>query len=137
MLKLLSLQDFQRFEKLNASAFDIVTFLSESSGSSGSFLASRPAWQLVGAVVGSGEGAFTIDHPPFRWIDGLWETETVLTKPNQNGQPLTRVVLRISPETLRRWKDVGINPFLEACAQLEEYLRIPTRHGHLTALTLL
>jgi hypothetical protein len=119
---------------LSASGFDIVTFLSESSGT---FLASRPEWTLVGAVVGSGGGAFTIDHAPFRWIDGRWETETVLTKPNQNGAPLTRVVLRISPDTLRRWKDVGINPFLEACAQLEEYLRISTRHGHLTALTLL
>jgi hypothetical protein len=111
-----------------------VTFLSESSGS---FLASRPEWALVGAVLGSGEGAFTIDHTPFRWIDGLWETETVLTKAKQNGDSPTRVVLRISPETLRRWKDLRINPFLEACAQLEEYLRIPTRHGHLTALTLL
>jgi hypothetical protein len=107
-----------------------LTFLSEPSGT---FLASRPEWTLVGAVV----GAFTIDHAPFRWIEGLWETETVLTKPHQNGAQPTRVVLRISPDTLRRWKDVGINPFLEACAQLEEYLRIPTRHGHLTALTLL
>ena len=103
----------------------IVTFLSESSSA---FLASRPEWTLVGAVVGSGEGAFTIDHTPFRWIDGLWETETVVTKPNRNGAPPTRVVLRISPDTLRRWKDVGINPFLEACAQLEE-MRFASRHG--------
>lgn len=111
-----------------------MTFLSESPGS---FLASRPEWTLAGAILSCGEGAFTIEQTPFRWIDGLWETETVVTKSNQNGNPPTRVVLRVSPETLRRWKEVGINPFLEACAQLEEYLRIQTRHGHLTALTLL
>jgi hypothetical protein len=28
----------------------------------------------------------------------------------------------IRPETTRRWKEIGINPFLEARAQLKEHL---------------
>ena len=110
-----------------------LTFLTDSHGS---FLTSRPEWTLEGALLKSGESTLAVEQPPFRWTDGLWEAEAVVNGTNHNKTP-TRVVLRVSPETLRRWKDLEINPFLEACAQLEEYLRIQTRHGHLTALVLL
>ena len=30
-----------------------------------------------------------------------------------------RASLRVTPDTLRWWKEAGINPFLEACAQLK------------------
>jgi hypothetical protein len=79
----------------------------------------------------------TVEQTPFRWVGGVWETETEVRGPTLPRGTPTRVLLRVSPETLRRWKEVGINPFLEACAQLGEHLRQPARHGHLTALTLL
>lgn len=78
-----------------------------------------------------------MEQTPFRWVDGFWETETVVSGPCIAEDATTRVVLRVSPETLRRWKEVAINPFLEAGAQLGEHLRQSARHGRLTSLTLL
>lgn len=106
--------------------------------SSSSFLAARPEWSLSGAVFSFGQGSsYTIDQSAFRLIDGFWEAETVLACDEPEEIPPTRVVLRVTPETLRRWKEAGINPFLEACAQLHEHLRRHARHNHLTALMLL
>jgi hypothetical protein len=39
------------------------------------------------------------------------------------------LTLRIASDTVRRWKDIGINPFLEACAQMKEHL-CGERGGH-------
>ena len=91
---------------------------------------------MAGAVLECVDGDVTLSQTPFRWIEGVWESETFVTHNGDSDDP-TRVILRISPETLRRWKDVGIDPFVEACAQLEEHLRGHARHGHLSALTLL
>ena len=110
-------------------------FLSDSSGS---FLSPRPEWTLAGAVVPSRDGpSQTVEQTAFRLINGFWEAEAVLRCDDPDDGPPTRVVLRVTPDTLRRWKELGINPFLEACAQLKEHLRLYTRHHHLTALTLL
>ena len=108
--------------------------------SNNGFLSVRPEWTLAGALLSCGNGgsaSLTVDQTPFRWLNGCWETETVVHGPSIDEEAPTRVVLRITPETLRRWKEVGINPFVEACAQLGEHLRQPSRHGHLTSLTLL
>jgi hypothetical protein len=93
---------------------------------------------LTGAFVSCGNGAdVRVEQTPFRWVEGVWETETVATGPSLGDTAPTRVILRVSPDTLRRWKELSINPFVEACAQLGEHLRQSSRHGHLTALTLL
>lgn len=108
--------------------------------SSSAFLTARPEWTLAGAMLPGGNGnggGLSVRQTPFRWIEGYWETETEVRGTAIHKALPTRVVLRISPETLRRWKEVGINPFLEAGAQLAEHLRQPARHGHLTSLTLL
>lgn len=102
------------------------------------FIPARPEWTLSGVILTCGESDdLSVDQTPFRWVEGVWETETVVTNPHHPSNEPTRVILRISPETMRRWRDAGINPFLEACAQLEEHLRMSARHSHLTALTLL
>lgn len=102
------------------------------------FLSARPEWTLAGAFLSCGKGSnFAVEQTPFRWIDGFWETETTVSGPGMTGITPTRVVVRVSPDTLRRWKEVAINPFVEACAQLGEHLRQSARHGHLTSLTLL
>jgi hypothetical protein len=107
-------------------------------GTSGSFLSVRPEWTLAGAIVSFTYGPNqTVEQSAFRLVDGFWEAEAVLRCDDADDRPATRVVLRVTPDTLRRWKEVGINPFLEACAQLQEHLRFHTRHNHLTALTLL
>ena len=106
--------------------------------SSSAFLAMRPEWTLEGAHLALDQGiSHTIEQTGFRLIDGFWEADTILRCGEPEDIPLTRVVLRVTPETLRRWKEVGINPFLEACAQLQEHLRRHARHNHLTALMLL
>ena len=112
-----------------------MTFLADSQSA---FLSAPPEWTLTGAVLHCADGREALlSQTPFRWIDGMWESETVVTHCDENGNEPTRVVLRISPETLRRWKEVAIDPFIEACAQLEEHLRHQARHGHLSALMLL
>ena len=112
-----------------------MTFLADSPNG---FLTAPPQWSLAGAVLQCADGQqATLSQTPFRWVEGFWESETVVSRGESNGNESTRVVLRISPETLRRWKEVAIDPFIEACAQLEEHLRRPSRRGHLSALTLL
>lgn len=106
--------------------------------SSSAFLSARPEWTLSGAEVAlNGGPSHRIEQTTFRLINGFWEAETVLRCGEPDDIPLTRVVLRVTPETLRRWKEIGINPFLEACAQLREHLLRHRRQNHLTALTLL
>ena len=102
------------------------------------FLTARPEWTLAGAYLSCGNGGnLSVEQSPFRWVGAFWETEAEVKGPTLASDLPTRVLLRVSPETLRRWKEVGINPFLEACAQLGEHLRQPSRRGHLTSLTLL
>jgi len=116
----------------------VPTFLMFMTGTSGSFLAVRPEWTLAGAVVTFGYGSNqTVEQSAFRLVDGFWVAEAVLRCDDSDDSPPTRVVLRVTPDTLRWWKEAGINPFLEAWAQLQEHLRFHTRHNHLTALTLL
>ena len=105
---------------------------------SGAFLSPRPEWTLSGAAVSlNGSASHKVEQTAFRLVDGVWEAETVLRSGKRAEIHPTRVVLRVTPETLRRWKEAGINPFLEACAQLREHLLRHTRHHHLTALTLM
>ena len=116
----------------------VPTFFMFLAGTSGSFLSARPEWTLAGAVVPSRDGPnHTIEQTAFRLVNGFWEAEAVLRCDDPDDSPPTRVVLRVTPDTLRWWKEAGINPFLEACAQLREHLRRHARHNHLTALTLL
>jgi hypothetical protein len=101
----------------------------------GTFLSNRPSWTLTNAAFRTADGrTIKIEQSPFRFVDGLWQAEAAVT--GLNGAT-THVVLRIAPETLRRWAEAGINPFLEAAAQLEEHLRPAARQGHLSVLTLL
>lgn len=109
------------------------------SPSAGPFLPSRPEWTLTGTTIRYGDRPrCPIEQTPFRLIDGMWETEALVVGSESAAQAgTTRVVIRIAPETLRRWHEVGLNPLVEASAQMEEHLRLSSRHGHLTALTLL
>ena len=105
--------------------------------SSGSFLSPRPEWTLAGVAVPMRGGPNpTVEQSTFRLVNGFWEADVVLRSDGPE-EPPTRVVLRVTPDTLRCWKEVGINPFLEACAQLKEHLRNRARLHNLTALTLL
>ena len=89
---------------------------------SSSFLALRPEWTLTGAMLECGtRGDFTLDQRPFRWLEGVWEADVVVTPADPDTVP-HQLKLRIESETVRRWKDIGINPFLEACAQIREHL---------------
>lgn len=135
-VNLFSLQDLAASAIFRCRVLTVTLLIADSSSA---FLAARPEWTLSGARLpcGNGVGAIAVRQTPFRWLDGVWETETQVTGASIESRVPTRVVLRVSPETLRRWKEVGINPFLEACAQLSEHLRLHARHGHLTSLTLL
>jgi hypothetical protein len=89
---------------------------------SNSFLTLRPEWTLTGATLACGtRGEFTLEQRPFRWLEGVWEAEVVVTPTDADKVP-HHLRLRIDSETVRRWKDIGINPFLEACAQIREHL---------------
>jgi hypothetical protein len=98
----------------------VVTF-SESQ----SFLASRPEWTVNQALVKMTDGAvIRLMQTPFMWADGAWEADVTLTPIEAaDGQESARVKVRVTPDTLRRWSEVGINPFIEACAQLQEHWR--------------
>jgi hypothetical protein len=105
--------------------------------SSSAFLTPPPRWSLEGAILECADGVgVTLQQSPFRWVDGVWEAETTIMRGDAQHLPSHRILLRISPDTLRRWQLVAIDPFLEACAQLKDHLR-RTRNGHLSALTLL
>ena len=61
---------------------------------------------------------------PFVWSEGAWEADVTMTPIEApEGIESTQVKVRVTPNTLRRWSEVGINPFIEACAQMQEYWR--------------
>ena len=104
--------------------------------SSNAFICSRPDWTLEDATVPGPTGdVHRIEQRPFYWANGVWEAE-VLVHPRDSRLSLQRALMRITPETLRRWKDVGIDPLVEACAQLRDHLR-RSKNGELSLLTLL
>ena len=92
--------------------------------SSGSFITVRPEWTLHGAFLESpdGDGARIVEEKPFEFADGAWEAvlSIVPVEPSDDMQTLS-VVIRVTPDTARRWREIGINPFLEACAQLRDH----------------
>jgi hypothetical protein len=108
------------------------------SDSAPAFLSSRPEWTVNGALLKASDGrAARLTQTPFVWIDGAWETTiTILPIEATEGTRTREVKVRVTPDTLRRWSDVGINPFLEACAQVQEHWRSPRRAdaAHLTWL---
>jgi len=108
------------------------------SDSSQAFLSSRPEWTVNGALLKAPDGrAARVTQSSFAWVDGAWEaTVTILPVEAPKGTGTVEVQVRVTPDTLRRWNDVGINPFLEACAQLQEYWRTAKtpKAAHLTWL---
>jgi hypothetical protein len=98
----------------------VVTF----SGSE-SFLASRPSWTLNDALLKlEDQSAVRLSQTPFVWNEGAWEADVMLTPIEApEGVQSLAVRVRVTPTTLRRWSEVGINPFIEACAQLQEHWR--------------
>jgi len=101
------------------------------------FLGHRPEWTLAGATLAASNGSeVRLVQPPFQWNHGVWEADTLIFPTGGETTGPQRVMMRISPDTLRRWKEVAINPFLEACAQLKEHLHRKTT-GELSVLTLL
>jgi hypothetical protein len=109
-------------------------------GSSRAFLGKRPEWTLAGACLqnGSRPAHWKIDQRPFHWADGVWEAEILATPSDDTfSASLRRIIMRIAPDTMRRWNEIGINPFLEACAQLKDHLRSKASPGEMTLLTLL
>jgi hypothetical protein len=108
-------------------------------GSPRAFLGRRPEWTLDGACVeNDSRPQWNIDQRPFHWADGVWEAQVIATARDQSeAGDSRRVILRIAPDTVRRWKEIGINPFLEACAQLKDHLRSRAFPGEMTLLTLL
>jgi hypothetical protein len=93
--------------------------------SSPAFLSSRPEWTVNGALLKTPDGrAARVTQSAFIWVDGAWEaTVTILPIEASPDTQTIEVTARVTPDTLRRWHDVAINPFLEACAQLEEFWR--------------
>lgn len=96
----------------------------------------RPSWTLAGSVVELPDGEAHLDQSAFRWIDGVWEAE-VLVRRDVPHVPWHQVTLRIASDTVRRWTEVGINPFIEAVAQLKEHLAAIRGSGTTSFLTLL
>ncbi len=88
-------------------------------------------------VIDHGAGKSPIEQGPFRWADGAWEAEALVASAGGRGSPPTRVALRVDPDTLRRWKEAGIDPVREAVAQLAEHVRGAARRGQPSTLTLL
>jgi len=89
------------------------------------FLASRPEWTLKDALLTTPDGqAARVVQKPFIWIAGAWETElSIMPVEPPPGMRTVVFKARVAPETLRRWHDVGINPFIEACAQVQDHWR--------------
>ena len=93
--------------------------------SSQAFLASRPEWTLKNALLQTPDGqAAHLVQKPFIWVEGAWETELSIM-PVEPPPGMRTIVLkaRVAPDTLRRWHNVGINPFIEACAQVQDHWR--------------
>lgn len=67
----------------------------------------------------------------------MWEAETLVAGVADSLSPPQRVLIRIAPDTLRRWKEVDIDPLHEACAQLQDHLRDGVPSPDRSVLTLL
>jgi hypothetical protein len=97
----------------------------------------RPSWTVAGATLAVGVADLTFDQTPFRWIDGIWEADVEVHHSANGRGPWHQLTLRISSDTVRRWNELGINPFIEACAQLKEHLGAVRKAGVTSFLTLL
>ena len=99
-------------------------------------MASRPEWTVNQALLKNADGtAVRLLQTPFVWNEGAWEADVTLTPIEAaEGVQSAQVKVRVTPGTLRRWIDVGINPFIEACAQLQEHWR-RARPGIVDTLT--
>lgn len=93
---------------------------------------------MNGALLKTPDGrAARVTQSTFIWVDGAWEaTVMILPIEASHGARTLEVKARVTPDTLRRWYDIGINPFLEACAQLQEFWRTakPVQAASLTWL---
>lgn len=105
--------------------------------SSRPFHATPPRWSVDGTAINHGADKSFVEQGPFRWVDGAWEAEALVAPAGARANQPTRVALRVDPDTLRRWKDAGIDPVREAVAQLAEHLRGTARRGQPTTVTLL
>ena len=107
---------------------------------SGSYLTSRPDWTLTGATITTREGARARveEESPFHWTELAWQTEVSIRLEAALDAPfnIVRMIVRVTPDTLRRWKQVSIDPVIEACAQLQDHWR-SARGGDTGTLTLL
>lgn len=101
------------------------------------FIAMRPSWTLAGAVVSLAEGELHLDQTDFNWVDGIWEAEVAVRRGAASEPIWHHLRLRIAAATARRWTEVGINPFIEACAQVREHLASVRSAGAASFLTLL
>jgi hypothetical protein len=89
------------------------------------FLSSRPQWTVNGALLKTADGrAARLAQTPFVWVAGAWEAMVTILPIEPTGDARSlEIQVCVTTDTLRRWTEIGINPFLEACAQLEEYWR--------------
>lgn len=98
----------------------------------GLFVALRPQWTLQGALLETPDGrtARVVEDRPFEFFDGAWQaTLNVIPIEPTDGMQTLPVIIRVTNDTTRRWKDVGINPFVEACAQLRDHWRTMLEGG--------
>ena len=104
------------------------------------FLGMPPEWSLAGLQIKMLDGSdVRVDQQPFQWCQGVWEAEVIATTDDRADRlPIPgRIMVRVSPETLRRWKEAGIDPLREAFAQLQEHILRRLSLGELSLLTLL
>ena len=94
-------------------------------------------WTLAGSVVPLADGEITLEQSAFRWIDSVWEAEVMVRRGLSADPPWHHLTLRIAADTARRWSEAGINPYLEACAQVREHLDGVRPPGVTSFLTLL
>jgi hypothetical protein len=104
--------------------------------SSKAFIAMRPSWTLAGSALSLNDGERHLDQTAFRWNEGVWEAEVIVRR-DEPAIPWHYVTLRIASDTVRRWAELGINPFIEASAQLKEHLAAVRSAGATSFLTLL
>lgn len=92
--------------------------------SSAAFMGTRPGWTCSGALLQCEVESARVAQTPFRWVNGAWQAEvTIHPIEPQRGRSSVTLTARVTPDTLRRWASVGINPFLEARAQLQDHWR--------------
>lgn len=106
--------------------------------SSRSFVSSRPEWTLDGCPLTTSDGRpARIEQSPFVWNDGAWESQiTILPIQPTESDRSVNGMLRVTPDTLRRWKDVEIDPAIEACAQVTDAWRSASPDAPLTVILL-